>query len=142
MSLIQIKRIIEVQMLDINLVASKLFPDAGFPLMALQRIINGKGDLTTCQVLIFSQITGIPIGFLYSSKEWSIKTFSAKDKLKFTSGEVWCSLDVEKGASILCLPNSNNSLTHVGLSTPNVALSVYLSELTDIIIKYYQFNKY
>jgi len=147
MSIIEIKKIIEAQRLDIRQVAAELFPDVGFPMLALQRILNGKGDLTSSQVVAFSKITGLPIGFLYSSKTWTIKNISAKETvglkgLFFESGEVYCVLDLENEISLLSLPNSNKTIEKIKLITKNVQLSVYLSEINDIIIKYYQLNKY
>jgi hypothetical protein len=145
MSIIEIKKIIEAQRLDIRQVAAELFPEVGFPMLALQRILNGKGDLTSSQVVAFSKITGLPIGFLYSNKKWKIQSIykpSNRDILKFTSGEVWCFLDTDSATTDLFLPNSNKNVASIRVKTVNVPLSVYLSEISDIIIKHYQLNKY
>jgi hypothetical protein len=147
MSVIQIKKIIEAQKLDIKLVAAELFPTVSFPVMSLTRILTGHGELSAWQVKKFSEITNLPIGFIYCAGKWEVKQnfkfFSKKETgLRFKAGEVFVDLDIEKWVSVIALPQKDSSLFHVIVETKNAPLSVYLSEITDVIIKHYEFNKY
>ena len=132
MKTFNLKEIIEKQGLSTKDVAIQLFPSNKYPKLALDRVLAGKAFLDTNQVSKLSMITGIAIDELYIGGEW--KATSAKDKLRFTTGEYVAELDTKTWITKVY---HNDSLFHDAvIHSGSISLSDYLTELTNLINKH------
>lgn len=130
MQTIKLREIIEAKGLTFEHVGQKLFPKARFPYMAIKRVMDGKAVLDADQISILSQLTDIPVGYLFSGGEWgaslkgSIITFTSGEYIAELNTQTWQTKIYEKGA-----------LFHDVLIHPEgVALSSYLKQINEIII--------
>ncbi len=132
MKTLNLKEIIEKHSLDVKEVAEQLFPKNQYPSLALSRIISGKALLDTDQVSKLSLMTGVPIECLYSGGEWKINT--SENLMTFETGEYKAELDTEKWVTKVFHKQSliHETIIHSG----SIALSIYLRELTEVIIKH------
>lgn len=132
MKIFDLKEIIEKQNLVVKEVAKELFPTNKYPKLALDRVLSGKAFLDTNQVSKLSMMTGISIEKLYSGGQW--KASATDDKLKFTSENYTAELNTETWITKIYHKDSlfHEAIIHNG----NIALSEYLTKLTNIINKH------
>lgn len=132
MQKIDLKKIIEGQGLKPQELAAHLFPAHKFPALALGRLLEGKSILDAEQISRLSQYTGIPIASLYTGGEWEIIT--AENKIVFNSGDYVAELDTKKWGTKIY---HNKTIFHeVILHQKGIALSEYLNEISNLIIKH------
>lgn len=139
MQTIQIQKIIDLQGLDTRFLAMKLFPSHKFPAQALDRVIKGEGLLNSEQVLTLSEITNLPIGFLYASGEWTAS--GNLNKITYVAGEVTAEIDMRTFKTKISHTHKGHFFVETLVHPADIKASVYLSELTDTIIKNSKYNK-
>lgn len=140
MQTIQLSKIIELQGLDPRFLAMKLFPSHKYPAQALDRVVKGEGLLNSDQVLTLSEITNIPVGFLYAAGEWTAQ--GTLNKISFVSGEVVADLDLKSFKTKLSHFHKGREFVETVVHPQDIHAKVYLSDLTDLIIKNSKNNKY
>jgi hypothetical protein len=132
MQTINLKKIIEAQNLDVKDVAEHLFPGNKYPKLALDRVLTRKAFLDSNQVSRLSMLTGIPIELLYSGGDWATKC--SDSTITFSSGDFVAELNTDSWVTKIY---HKDTIFHEGLvHGRNIALSIYLEELTNLIIKY------
>jgi hypothetical protein len=139
---IQLQKIIDLQGLDTIKLANELFPGLKHPSMSLTRVINGDMLLNSEQVLKLSEITNIPVGFLYAAGEWLAS--GTLNKLSFVSGEVVAEVTPTptKWVTKISYFHKGQPFVQTVLKPAEINAKVFLSDLTDIIIKNSKNNKY
>lgn len=140
MQTIQLQKIIDLQGLDSSSLALALFPSHKFPSQALHRVCKGEGLLNSDQVLTLSEITNIPVGFLYASGEWRAE--GTLNKISFVSGEVTADLNLSNFSTKLTTFHKGRLFVETVIHPQDIHAKVYLSELTDLVIKNSKNNKH
>lgn len=137
METIQLQKIIDLQKLDSVKLAAELFPGHKHPSMALSRVITGQGLLNSEQVLKLSEITNLPIGFIYASGEW--KASASGKTISFVAGEVEACLTPAFGAlgyrTAVNYFHKDKEFTLTLLHPSDTSAKAYLSELAEAVIK-------
>lgn len=124
--------IIRTQKLSKSELAKALFPQVGFPLMALDRVLNGQRELSVMECRVLSEITSIPIGFLVSDSWRSYPSNS--DEISFLKGDVIVKLNVKKWLTVVHIFRDGAYQPTFNFETKNVPLSVYLDDITSMVI--------
>ena len=130
MSTINLEKIIKDRKLDKKELAQNLFPGNKHASLALNRVVKGDGFLDSNQISLLSTLTGIPIGELYTGKEWSVGS-EKKNLLVFTLGLVRAELNTETWVTKVFKKGTlfHESVIHSG----SIALSTYLENLSHIV---------
>lgn len=95
MESIKIQKIIEENNLDKKEVALHLFPKNAYAVLALNRVIAGRGKLNSAQISKLASLANISIDAAYSG-DW--KTEVEKGVITFTSDEYLARLDTSTWA--------------------------------------------
>jgi len=127
-----IKKIIEAGKYDRRKFAEALFPDAGFPLMALSRVEKGDGVLTAKQYQTLSELSNVPIGFLIAEK-WSIDAVKPNE-LIFKKGEIEARLYTSSWVSVVSKTENGIAKILFDVKAENAPLSVFLEDIVNLII--------
>jgi len=136
---IQLQKIIDLQKLDTSKLAAELFAGHKHPAMALNRVLSGKMLLNAKQVIQLSDITNLPIGFLYSAGGWLAS--AEINKLTFVAGEVLAELDTKTFRTLISYFHKGAPFVQTVLHPAGTSAKTYLSELTEIVIKNSKNNK-
>lgn len=138
---IQLQKIIDLQGLDSMKLASELFPGLKHPSMSLTRVLNGEMLLNSDQVQKLSEITNIPVGFITASGQW--ESCGTLEEICFIAGEVTADLTSTKSGYKTKISYFHKGLPFVMtvLHPIEIKADVYLSKLTDEIIKNSKNNK-
>lgn len=138
---IQLQKIIDLQGLDSMKLASELFPGLKHPSMSLTRVINGELLLRSDQLQKLSEITNIPVGFILASGEWLAT--GTLQQLTFLSGEVLAEVSATptKWHTKISYFHKGRPFVQTVVKPHDIPASVFLSELTDEIIKNSKNNK-
>lgn len=136
---IQLQKIIDLQGLDKTKLAQELFEGHKHPSMALNRVLAGNMLLNANQVAQLSEITGLPIGFIYAAGEW--KSSARLNKLYFLAGEVLAELDLPTFKTKLSYFHKGQPYIETLVHPSDTPAKMYLSELTEIVIKNSKNNK-
>lgn len=132
MSTFNINRIIKKHDLDYNALAKELFPKNKYPLVALNRVVEGVSFLDTNQISILATIVGVEVSELFSSDTWGMK-MSNEDTIKFFKNNYRVELDlVTLVTKIFCDDRmiANETL----IFEKNVKLSEYINRVNETII--------
>jgi hypothetical protein len=127
-----ILRTIAIKKLDKRAVAEALFPKALHPLPALNRVANGEAELSAEQYRIFSNLTGIPIGFLVS-QDWLV----GSDKLEeifFMRGDIIVKLNTKDYITVVHQYKDGVYKPLYEVKAENAPLNVFLQDLIDLVI--------
>lgn len=127
-----IKKIIEAGKYDRRKFAEALFPDAGFPLMALSRVEKGDGVLTAKQYQTLSELSNVPIGFLIAEK-WEIASCSA-EVIRFSKGELSAEVCTRDWIMQLFELKEGVKCVKFAVKAENAPLSVFLEDIVNLII--------
>lgn len=138
---IQLQKIIDLQGLDTAKLAVKLFPNVKHPSMSLTRVINGDLLLRTDQLQLLSEITNIPVGFITASGQW--ESCGTLEEICFIAGEVTADLTSTKSGykTKISYFHKGQPFVMTMLHPIEIKADVYLSQLTDEIIKNSKNNK-
>lgn len=132
MKSINIPAVVEAKNLDLNMVASQLFPDNKHPRLALNRVISGVAVLDANQISKLSLLSGVPISELFSGGSWKA---SNKEHLHiFTNSEFIAELDTSNWTTKI-FHNESMFHEHV-LHDKHIALTAYLDMLNSEILKF------
>lgn len=136
MQTINLEKIIELSGADKNKLAAVLFPKQLHPVRSLYRAINVKQDLTASQISALSEFIDVPIGMLFSDAAWSMGVPAGQSRriVQFRTYNYFAELDLESMTTSV----SKDGLTFIKtIKHPKgVELTEYLSQITDLIIKY------
>lgn len=138
---IQLQKIIDLQGLDSMKLATELFPGLKHPSMSLTRVLNGEMLLNSAQVQKLSEITNIPVGFIMAGGEW-LATGTLREIL-FISGDVLAEVSPTptKWHTKISYFHMGRPFVQTIVKPHDIPASVFLSELTDEIIKNSKNNK-
>jgi hypothetical protein len=136
---IQLQKIIDLQGLDSSKLAQELFKGHKHPSMALSRVLTGKMLLNANQVAQLAELTGLPIGFIYAAGEW--RGSATDKKLFFSCGEVTAERDALTLKTKLSYFHKGQPYIETLVHPSNMPAKLYLSELTEIVIKNSKNNK-
>lgn len=142
MNKFNLNSIIEQNNLDAKKVASELFPENKYPMIALSRVINEEALLNTEQISKLSFLTGIPINQLFEQGEWiNLPTKANDNLLRFENGDYNATLDRDTWITKI---SHKNSIFHeaVIVDGNTVPLSVYFTELDKLILNHKQNGKH
>lgn len=129
MQTVDLKQIISLYGLRPVAVARALWPDNKDPYKALHYVTSGKGFLNSQQLSKLSEITGVPVGALFSGS-WLSKSVNAKTVQISVLGTM-AELNLETRVTLVYFRGSQTplELTHEKGTT----LSQYLEKLTNFI---------
>jgi len=132
MQTLDLKKIIETYSLDTREVAEELFPKNKYPKLALDRVLKGESFLDTTQLSLLSQMTGVPIQFLFSNGAWKV-TSPNKGTVVFESEGYRAELDLDKWITKVYHKETlfHEQLLHKGA----IPLSDYLEQINLLITK-------
>jgi len=136
---IQLQKIIDLQKLDTSKLAAELFAGHKHPAMALNRVLSGKMLLNATQVMQLSEITNLPIGFLYSAGGWLAS--ATPTRTFFVSGEVLAELEPNRLKTKISYTHKGRDFVETYVHPSSIGAKTYLSELTEIVIKNSKNNK-
>ena len=131
MQTIDLQKIIDAQGLLIKDLGKILFPKTKYPYLAIRRIMMGKAFLNSTQITKLSEVTGIPVNFLFNLGKWEIAL--QDKKMKAVSGEITAELNTESWETQL-FKNGEKHLEPFKFA-PVVAISTYLEHVTNLILK-------
>lgn len=136
MSAVNLSRIIDLAQLDKTELANTLFPSVKHPMRSLYRVIYSKLNLDSEQLVKVANLVDVPVGMLFDDASWSmgVPRDQAKRVIQFRAYNYFAELDLATMTTSI----SKDGLTFVKTvkHSPSVELSAYLSDLTDLIIKY------
>jgi len=130
--MIDLQKIIDAKKFDKRKFAEHLFPNAGHPLMALQRIMNGTAELSADQYRALSEVTEIPLAFLMA-KDWTVYS-SAPAVITFVKGEVLVDRNYATSMAQISVIRSGQNFPIFKLKSENVPLKIFLNDITDLVI--------
>lgn len=131
MQTINLQKIIDAQGILIKDLGRILFPKTKYPYLAIRRIMMGKAFLSSEQVVKLSEVTGIPVNFLFNFGKWEIAL--QDKKMKAISGEITAELNTETWETQL-FKNGEKHLPPFKFAH-SVAISTYLEHVTNLILK-------
>ena len=99
--------------------------------MALRRIMRGEAFLSSEQVVLLSEFTGIPVNFLFNFGKWELSL--SKKTMKALSGEITAELNTETWETQL-FKNGEKHLKPFKFAHGG-AISTYLEHVTNLILK-------
>jgi len=136
MKTIPLGKIIDLAKLNKKDLSVILFPELKHPDRSLAAVIAGRLSLNTEQIVKLSEIVGVPVGMLFDDVEWSLSVPSgqAKRVIQMRAYNYFAELDLVTMTTSI----SKDGLTFIETvqHPPSVELSVYLSSLTELIIKH------
>jgi len=136
MQTIDLKRIMTVANLKTSFVGGHLFPDNKDPKAAVRRVANGEAYLNSWQIAKLSEVLNVPIGLLFDDASWrmSVPAGLSKKVIQFKTYDYFAELDL---TTMTTTVSRNGLLFFEKLESPkSIELTQYLSQLTDLIIKY------
>jgi len=135
MQTIDLKRILKTANLKPSFVGAHLFPNSAYPDNAIRRIIRGEMLLNSEQIAKLSDLLNVPIGLLFDEAEWKMGVEAErKNIIHFRAYDYYAELDTSTMKTTVSRSGMLffETLTH----ERGVTLTDYLSQLTDLIIKY------
>jgi len=130
--MVNLKKIITDKKLDKIQLAKALFPSVLHPVLALDRVLSEKVEMTAEQYRILSDITQIPIGFLISDK-WLVYSDSPNN-IKFLRGDIVAILNTKNWLTVVHEYRDGAYLPTYEVKAQNAPLKVFLQDLTDMVI--------
>jgi hypothetical protein len=129
MHTINLDNIIIACKLDPSELASRLFPRAKHPRMALSRIRSGAGKLDADQISLLSQLTGLSVSELFGTSRWTAK--HTKGTHTFRNGVYTAVLDTATWTT--CVYADSSLIYESVIHSDLVPLGAYLAKLDEII---------
>jgi len=128
-----LKKIIKLKKLGKRELAEALFPDAKHPMLTLNRVLSDERPFSVEEFKILAEITDVPIGFLITDT-WDM-TADSISELKFSKGEI--NLEVYTAFWIVYVYKivTGERTLIFKVQAQNAPLKVFLSDITDLIIK-------
>lgn len=128
---IELQTLIDQLHLSKKDVALVMFPDSGYPLMSLNRLLVGRSRLNEWQVYRLATYTGLSIDALYDSQMFW-KYAERDNMLRFTNSKYTALYDPQTGITKILLLEKQIAV-HT-LSPKTVTLEEYLTSINQIII--------
>ena len=135
MQTLDLSRIMETANLKASYVGAHLFPDNRDPAKAVRRVTRGDMLLNSEQIAKLSELLNVPIGLLFDDAAWHMSVDSERTKIiRFKAYDYYAELNTETMLTTV----SRNGLPYFETikHEKGVSLTDYLSQLTDLIIKY------
>jgi len=135
MQKLDLKRIIKTANLKTSFVGAALFPNNIDPSKAITRVCRGEAHLNSEQIAKLSELLNVPIGFLFDDAIWDISVEAGrKNIIRFRAYDYYAELNTETMTTRVSF-NGTVYFEEVH-HEKGIALTDYLSLLTDLIIKY------
>ena len=131
MQTIELQKIINAKGILIKDLGKILFPKTKYPYLAIRRIMRGEAFLSSEQIVLLSEYTNIPLGFLFNFGKWELAL--QDKKMKAVSGEITAELNTETWETQL-FKNGETYLAPFKFAH-GVEISTYLEHLTNLILK-------
>lgn len=136
MQTLDLKRIMTTANLKASYVGAHLFPNNVDPAHAVRRVMRGETLLNSEQIAKLSELLNVPIGLLFDDASWhmSVKA-DRRNIINFRAYDYFAELNTETMTTTL----SRNGLVFfekIITHDRGIGLTEYLSQLTDLIIKY------
>jgi len=136
MQTLDLKKIMITANLKASYVGAHLFPNNVDPAHAVRRVTRGETFLNSEQVAKLSELLNVPIGLLFDDASWHMSVEAGRrDIINFRTYDYFAELNTETMTTII----SRNGLLFfekVVTHEKGIGLTDYLSQLTDLIIKY------
>lgn len=137
MQTLDLKRIAETANLKASYLGAHLFPDNKDQAHAVRRVMRGEMLLNSEQIAKLSELLNVPVNVLfYDPKEWEIlANTNRKNIINFRTHDYFAELNLDTMETTISrngLVFFEKVLTH----DRGIGLTDYLSQLTDLIIKY------
>lgn len=132
--MINLKSFLIAHKLDPKKTAQELFPDNGYPVMAMKRILDGEALLDSSQITRLAAFAGVPVSKVFNNG-WSVATdfVSSSPKYVLTSDTWRAEIDRSTWVTQLFL---NDELVHEQvISSPTATLSDLIQSLELVIAK-------
>lgn len=136
MQSIDLNRIMTVANLKPSFVGAHLFPDNRDPSKAVRRVMRGDMLLNSEQIAKLSELLNVPIGLLFDDASWCMSVpAERRNIINFRAYDYFAELDTTTMTTTI---SRNNLVFFEKLITheKSIGLTDYLSQLTDLIIKY------
>jgi hypothetical protein len=136
MQTLDLKRIMTTANLKPSHVGPRLFPDNRDPAGALRRVMRGEMFLSSEQVAKLSELLNVPIGLLYDDASWHMKAPAGRRNIiNFRAYDYFAELNTKTMETTISR-NGEVFFEKVLTHEKSIGLQEYLSQLTDLIIKY------
>lgn len=136
MQTLDLKRIAETANLKASYLGAHLFPDNKDQAHAVRRVMRGEMLLNSEQIAKLSELLNVPIGLLFDDAEWHMSAPAGRQNIiNFRAYDYFAELNTETMETTISrngLVFFEKVLTH----DRGIGLTDYLSQLTDLIIKY------
>lgn len=136
MQTLDLKRIAETANLKASYLGAHLFPANKGQAHAVRRVMRGESLLNSEQIAKLSELLNVPIGLLFDDAAWHMSVPAGRQNIiNFRAYDYFAELNTETMVTTL----TRNGQTFWGkLITHDrgIGLTDYLSQLTDLIIKY------
>jgi len=129
MNNLKIQEAITASGLDKPAIATHLFPSNQYPVMALDRVMKGDGDLNSTQITKLSELSGMPVAAIFG-ETWR-KAESNGKLTRFTNGEYTAELDRTDWTTRVY--HNSELISETVIHSGTMALSVYLQGIEKII---------
>lgn len=131
MSTFNLKYLIDKKGLNQEALAKELFPNNKFPVVALNRILDGIAYLDTAQLAVLAKICNVQIQELFTSESWSTKMEG--NKIVFIKNNFSAVLDLD--TLVTEIYNRDRIVAdEVVIVEKSIKLSDYLKIIDGVII--------
>lgn len=135
MQKLDLDRVMRTANLKTAQVGALLFPNHKKPYDAVTRIRRGQGFLNSEQISKLSELLNVPVGLLFDSAAWHMSVEAdRKNIIRFKAYDYYAELDTSTMVTRVSL-NGVMFFEEVH-NEKSIGIHDYLSQLTDLIIKY------
>lgn len=132
METFNLKKIINANFLDQQILAKELFPENKFPNAALKRILDGKAFLDTNQLQTLAKILRINVQQLFADSDWWHKEMN-NEKIIFKKNNFRVELFLNNLTTVI-YKNDKIISSEVIIPDNNIKLSEYLNLVDKTIL--------
>jgi hypothetical protein len=135
MQKVDLGRIMETAKLKTSKVGEALFPDNREPSQAVRRVMRGDALLNSEQLAKLAELIGVPVGMLFDTASWKMSVpAGGRNIIQFRSYDYFAELDTKTMTTTVSF---NGLVFFEKITHPHgVGIEQYLSDLTDLVIKY------
>lgn len=135
MQKVDLERIIKIANISVSEAATLLYPNNLRPRRALYKAFSGEYLLNADQLALLAERIDVPVGMLFDTACWKMGVpAGGKNIIQFRTYDYFAELDTKTMTTTISINGLSffSKVTH----EHGVGIEQYLSDLTDLIIKY------
>lgn len=129
--MIDVKKVVEDNNLDVAELAALLFPKNKHPKMSLDCVMRGEQLLNSEQLLAFAKYVGVPIGDLFTFRGWQIRA----EPLQFTFSKGEYRAVLNQQTFMTALYHKERRTFQEIVHKSSITMSEYVARLDELITK-------